>query len=115
MFRQATEQYAHLSAQQSAADDSNVTCTPAAGLPRAALSDIVGGDPEHNAGELRKLLEGTRGPYRDIVLLNAAAAFIVAGKAETLEEGVGLGAETIDSGKAKATLDKLIATSQAAA
>jgi anthranilate phosphoribosyltransferase len=86
-----------------------------AGLPRAALSDIVGGDPEHNAGELRKLLEGAKGPYRDIVLLNAAAAFIVAGKVETLAEGVGLGAETIDSGKAKATLDKLIATSQAAA
>jgi anthranilate phosphoribosyltransferase len=86
-----------------------------AGLPRAALSDIVGGDPEHNAGELRKLLEGAKGPYRDIVLLNAAAAFIVAGKVETLAEGVGLGAETIDSGKAKATLDKLIVTSQAAA
>lgn len=86
-----------------------------AGLPRAALNDIVGGDPEHNAGELRKLLDGVKGPYRDIVLLNAAAAFIVADKVETLKDGVALGAETIDSGKAKATLDKLIKVSGGAA
>ncbi|MEQ8444739.1 MAG: anthranilate phosphoribosyltransferase [Pelagibacterium sp.] len=84
-----------------------------AGLPRARLEDIVGGDPEYNAGELRKLLDGAKGPYRDIVLLNAAAAFIVADKAETLPEGVALGAEAIDSGKAKATLDKLVAVSGA--
>ena len=84
-----------------------------AGLPRASLDDIVGGDPEYNAGELRKLLDGAKGPYRDIVLLNAAAAFIVADKAETLPEGVALGAEAIDSGKAKATLDKLVAVSGA--
>ncbi|WP_196258298.1 anthranilate phosphoribosyltransferase [Pelagibacterium limicola] len=86
-----------------------------AGLPRAALDELVGGDPEHNAGEVRKLLDGAKSPYRDIVLLNAAAAFVVADKAETLKEGVALGAETIDSGKAKATLEKLVATSQAAA
>lgn len=86
-----------------------------AGLPRASLDDIVGGDPEHNAAELRKLLDGAKGPYRDIVLLNAAAAFIVADKVETLKDGVALGAETIDSGKAKATLEKLVATSRAAA
>jgi anthranilate phosphoribosyltransferase len=84
-----------------------------AGLPRARLEDIVGGDPEYNAGELRKLLDGAKGPYRDIVLLNAAAAFIVADKAETLPEGVALGGEAIDSGKAKATLDKLVAVSGA--
>ena len=86
-----------------------------AGLPRAVLSDIVGGDPEPNAGELRKLLDGAKGPYRDVVLLNAAAALIVAGKVETLKDGVALGAETIDSGKAKATLDKLVAASRDAA
>ncbi|AEQ51394.1 anthranilate phosphoribosyltransferase [Pelagibacterium halotolerans] len=84
-----------------------------AGLPRAKLDDIVGGDPEHNAGELRKLLEGAKGAYRDIVLLNAAAAFIIADKVRTLPEGVAMGAEAIDSGKAKATLDKLIAVSGA--
>lgn len=99
--------------------DGNLTAfevTPEeAGLPRATLDDLVGGDPEHNAAELRKLLDGAKGPYRDIVLLNAAAAFIVAGKVETLKEGAALGAETIDSGKARATLDKLVAASKAAA
>ncbi len=84
-----------------------------AGLPRARLDDIVGGDPEYNAGELRKLLDGTKGPYRDIVLLNAAAALIVADKTQTLPEGVAMGAEAIDSGRAKATLDKLVAVSGA--
>ena len=85
-----------------------------AGLPRASLADIVGGDPEHNAAELRRMLDGAQGPYRDIVLLNAAAAFIVCDKVETLREGVELGAQMIDSGKAKATLEKLIAASGAA-
>lgn len=85
-----------------------------AGLPRASLADIVGGDPEHNAAELRRMLDGAKGPYRDIVLLNAAAAFIVCDKVETLREGVELGAQMIDSGKAKATLEKLIAASGAA-
>lgn len=93
--------------------DGNLTAfevTPEdAGLPRANLADIVGGDPEHNAGEVRKLLDGANGPYRDIVLLNAAAAFIVCDRVETLRDGVALGAEVLDSGKAKATLDRLIA------
>lgn len=84
-----------------------------AGLPRARLEDIIGGDPEHNAGELRKLLDGAKGAYRDIVLLNAAAAFIIADKVQTLPEGVAMGAEAIDSGKARATLDKLVAVSGA--
>lgn len=86
-----------------------------AGLPRSSLDDIVGGDPEHNARELEKLLEGKVSAYRDIVLLNAAAAFIVADKAETLKEGVAIGAKSIDSGKAKATLKKLVAVSQGVA
>jgi len=84
-----------------------------AGLPRARIEDIVGGDPEHNAGELRKLLDGARGAYRDIVLLNAAAAFIIADKVQTLPEGVAMGAEAIDSGKARGTLDRLVAVSGA--
>ncbi|RDE07974.1 anthranilate phosphoribosyltransferase [Pelagibacterium lacus] len=85
-----------------------------AGLPRASLADIVGGDPEHNAAELRRMLDGAKGPYRDIVLLNAAAAFIVSDRVETLRDGVALGAEMIDSGKARATLDRLIAIASAA-
>lgn len=99
--------------------DGNLTAfdvTPEdAGLPRASLGDIVGGDPAHNAAELTKLLDGAKGPYRDIVLLNAAAAFIVAGKVDNLKDGVAMGADAIDSGKSKATLAKLVATSKVAA
>lgn len=79
-----------------------------AGLPRASLDDIVGGDPEYNAGQLRKLLDGVKGPYRDIVLLNAAAAFIIADEVQSLRDGVAKGAELIDSGKAKVKLARLI-------
>ncbi|HQZ13747.1 MAG TPA: anthranilate phosphoribosyltransferase [Devosia sp.] len=82
-----------------------------AGLPRATLADLKGGDPAHNAARLRELLDGARSPYRDIVLLNAAAAFVVAGRADSLRQGVSLAAEEIDSGRAKATLDKLVSVS----
>jgi len=81
----------------------------AVGLPRAALADIVGGAPEHNARELSALLDGKRGPYRDIVLLNAAAAFLVADAVETLRDGIDHAAEVIDSGKARDALAALIA------
>lgn len=82
-----------------------------AGLPRAQLSDLLGGTPEENAAALKALLEGAKTPYRDIVLMNAAAAFIVAGRAGNLREGVALAEAEIDSGRAKAVLDKLIKTS----
>lgn len=82
-----------------------------AGLKRAVLSDLVGGTPEENAAALRALLDGEKGAYRDVVLLNAAAAFIVAGRAGNLREGVALAEAEIDSGRARAVLDKLIATS----
>jgi anthranilate phosphoribosyltransferase len=81
----------------------------AVGLPRAALADLRGGDPAENATALRELLDGARGPYRDIVLMNAAAAFLVADQTETLREGVELAAKSIDSGAARTALDKLIA------
>src|SRR5690606_27837425 len=71
-----------------------------AGLERARPEDLKGGDAEYNARALSALLAGKTGPYRDIVLLNAAAALIVAGKAETLKEGVAQAAEAVDSGKA---------------
>ncbi|MCB5424563.1 anthranilate phosphoribosyltransferase [Altererythrobacter sp. CC-YST694] len=76
-----------------------------AGLPAAPLSAIKGGDPVHNAAELRKLLMGEHGPYRDAVLLNAAAALIVAGEVQSWIEGVEEAAEAIDKGLAKAILD----------
>jgi anthranilate phosphoribosyltransferase len=84
------------------------TVTPeAVGLPRAALADLTGGAPKDNAAALLRLLDGEKGPYRDIVTLNAAAAFLVAERVETLREGVELAADVIDDGRAKATLDKL--------
>ena len=82
-----------------------------AGLPRAALADLKGADPAYNASRLRALLDGQKDPYRDIVLYNAAAALIVAGRADTLKLGVDLAAREIDSGRAKAKLDKLVAVS----
>jgi len=82
-----------------------------AGLKRATLADLKGADPAYNAGRLRTMLEGARDPYRDIVLMNAAAAFIVAGRADTLKLGVDLATQEIDSGRAKATLAKLISVS----
>jgi anthranilate phosphoribosyltransferase len=90
------------------------TITPeAVGLPRAALADITGGTPEENAEALRALLDGKTGPYRDIVLLNAAAAFLVGDKVETLREGVETAAAVIDGGRAKAALDTLVAVTTA--
>lgn len=84
------------------------TVTPeAVGLPRAALADLVGGSPAQNAQALRDLLAGAKGSYRDIVCLNAAAAFLVGEKVETLKEGVDLAATVIDDGRALAALDRL--------
>ncbi len=60
------------------------------------------------------MLQGTKGPFRDVALLNAAAALVVAGKAKDLKDGVALAAKSIDSGAAKDRLDKLIAVSNAA-
>ena len=86
------------------------TVTPeAVGLPRAALADLSGGGPKENAQALRALLAGNRGPYRDIVALNAAAAFLVADKVETLRDGVALAGAVIDDGRAQGALDKLVA------
>jgi anthranilate phosphoribosyltransferase len=86
------------------------TITPeAVGLPRASLSDLTGGDPEFNAAALTRLFDGEQGAYRDIVLLNAAAAFLVADKVETLVEGIELAADVIDEGRAKAALAGLVA------
>ncbi|WP_337185372.1 anthranilate phosphoribosyltransferase [Phenylobacterium sp.] len=86
------------------------TVTPeAVGLKRAALADLTGGSPAENAQALRRLLDGEPGAYRDIVLLNAAAAFLVGDKVETLREGVEFAGRVIDDGRAKAALEKLVA------
>ncbi|HKR16750.1 anthranilate phosphoribosyltransferase [Rhizorhapis sp.] len=80
-----------------------------AGLPRHPVEAIRGGDPQHNADELRKLLQGEPGPYRDAVLFNSAAALIVAGEVERLADGVEEAAEAIDKGLANALLNCWIA------
>ena len=84
--------------------------TPAdAGLPTHPVEAIRGGDPSHNAAALRALLQGEHGPYRDAVLLNAAAALLVADAVADLREGVEEAAETIDRGLANALLNCWIA------
>ena len=79
-----------------------------AGLARAGLEELKGGNGKANACVMTKMLDGAKGPIRDIVLLNTAAALIVAGRVKNLKEGVEEGAKAIDSGAARATLDKLI-------
>ena len=86
--------------------------TPAdAGLPASPLDAIRGGDPAHNALALRRLLAGEESAYRDAVLLNAAAALVIADKVPDLAEGAVLAANTIDSGAARRLLDAWIAYS----
>ncbi len=79
-----------------------------AGLPEAKPQDLIGGDAVENAAHIRAVLGGLKGAYRDIVLLNAAAALLVAGKAKTLRDGVALAADSIDSGKAMGVLEALV-------
>lgn len=84
------------------------TVTPSdADLSEHCFEDIVGGEPAENAAAFRALLSGTRGAYRDAVLLNAAAALVIAGRAGDLREGAGLAAESIDSGAAWGKLKAL--------
>ena len=80
-----------------------------AGLPRASLDDLKGGEPAHNAARMREVLGGATGPLRDIVLFNSAAALIVAGRASDLCAGVALAAHSLDSGAAAAVLARLVA------
>lgn len=80
-----------------------------AGLPRHPLAAIRGGDPAYNAAALRRLLDGEAGAYRDAVLLNAAAALVVADRAPNLTAGARAAAEALDAGNAAALLDRWIA------
>lgn len=80
-----------------------------AGLRRHPFADIVGGEPAQNAAAFRALLDGQPGAYRDAVLLNAAAALVVAERAETLTDGVALARQALDSGAAR---DRLAALAQ---
>lgn len=85
------------------------------GLKRQAPSAIAGGDARENAQIIRQVLAGRKGPARDVVLLNSAAALLVAGKAGDLADGVRLAATSIDSGAALARLEHLIQFTRVAA
>ncbi|OHB47297.1 MAG: anthranilate phosphoribosyltransferase [Planctomycetes bacterium GWF2_40_8] len=78
------------------------------GIPRAEIKDFVVNSPEESAKAISDVLEGENGPKRDIVLLNASAAIVAGGGAEDLRDGMQIASESIDSGKAKASLKKLI-------
>jgi anthranilate phosphoribosyltransferase len=82
-----------------------------AGLPRAKPEALKGGDATENARALLDVLKGKKSAFRDVAILNAGAALIVAGKAGDLKDGVTLAAKSIDSGEAEARLDRLIAVS----
>jgi anthranilate phosphoribosyltransferase len=88
------------------------------GLPRAQAQDLRGDDPEFNASVVRRLLAGEQGPVRDAVLLNAGAALAVhaaepGSVVERLQAGLARAAESIDSGKAQASLDRWVEASAA--
>ena len=82
------------------------------GLPRAQTEDLKGGTPPENAQLLRQVLDGDAGPRRDVILLNAAAAILAAGRAQDWKEGMTVAKESVDSGRAKQALDQLVQTSQ---
>lgn len=81
------------------------------GLMRCSKEDLVGGSPEENAQITREILGGAKGPKRDAVLMNAGAALYIGGKADSMQEGINLAAELIDSGKALEVLEKFIQVS----
>jgi len=83
-----------------------------AGLPLAVIDDLIGGTPETNAAALRALLDGQPSAYRDIVVMNAAGALIVAGLASNLSHGARMAETSIDSGAAKITLEKMATISR---
>lgn len=86
----------------------SLTVTPEeAGLARASLEELRGGDAAANAEATRAILAGASGPRRDVVLLNASAALVLAGRAADLREGVALAAAAIDDGRARALIDRV--------
>jgi anthranilate phosphoribosyltransferase len=78
------------------------------GITRAQLKDISGGDAEANAAIIREVLAGKKSPRRDVVLLNAAAALVAAGRADHMRDALPLAANSIDAGAAAAKLKALV-------
>jgi anthranilate phosphoribosyltransferase len=83
------------------------------GLALARAEDLKGAEPEHNASELRAVLEGRRTAYRDVAVLNAAAALVVAQEAKDLRDGFERASRAVDSGAARAVLERLVKASNA--
>jgi anthranilate phosphoribosyltransferase len=83
------------------------------GLPKAKPEALRGGDAEANAAALLAVLKGSKGPFRDIAVFNAAAALVVAGRTKDLKEGVTAAKKSLDSGEAEGRLDRLIHVSNA--
>jgi anthranilate phosphoribosyltransferase len=83
------------------------------GFKRQGAEALRGGDADHNAKALLDVLTGAKGAFRDVSLMNAAAGLVVAGRVKTLKEGVDLAAKSVDSGSAKARLDRLVQVSNA--
>jgi anthranilate phosphoribosyltransferase len=81
------------------------------GVQPATLDELKGGDGVHNAAALRAVLGGAKNAYRDISLCNAAAGLVVAGKTETIADGMRLATRSLDGGEAAAALDRLVAVS----
>ena len=82
------------------------------GIPKSERGDLLGGDAATNAAVVREILAGEKGPRRNVVLLNAGAALFIGGKAASVREGIDRAADAIDSGKARATLDAMVAASK---
>ena len=78
------------------------------GLKLSKFDDLIGGEPKQNAKKIINLLEGEKGPYRDIVLLNSSAALYVDGKVKNLKDGISMSENSIDNGNAKNALDNLV-------
>lgn len=83
------------------------------GLSKAKPENLRGGDAEANAAALLDVLKGKKGAFRDVAIINAGAALVVAGRAATLKEGVALATKSVDSGEAEGRLGRLIAVSNA--
>ncbi|WP_289033798.1 anthranilate phosphoribosyltransferase [uncultured Roseibium sp.] len=81
------------------------------GLPLVKSDDLKGGEPAENARALREVLSGTKNAYRDVVLFNAAASLLIAGRCDKLTDGMTLAAQSLDSGSAADRLERLVATS----
>ncbi len=83
------------------------------GLAKASPGDLIGGDAAVNADIVRRVLDGRRGAARDVVLLNAGAALFVSGRADSVAAGIRTASDALDSGAARATLERMVHASHA--